>query len=98
MPPSQPAPASKGKLRVIAGSPNVRESPSLRGIIVGSVRKDNIVDWVDSSKDDNWYQIKKGNVTGWSSHRFLVADVPGAPPGPLDEILQVAAQSALAGY
>lgn len=98
MPPKQPAPASKGKLKVIADALNVRESPSLRATIVGSLRKDDIVDLIDSSKDDNWYQIQKGNLTGWSSHRFLLPQIPAVVPGPLDEILQIAGQSALAGY
>ena len=98
MPPKQQSRASKGKLRVTADSLNVRKSASLQAAIVGSVNQGDMVDWLDSSADENWCQIQKDNLKGWSSHRFLMPETPAAAPGPLDEIIQIAAQSAIAGY
>jgi hypothetical protein len=97
MPPQQSS-AAKGKLRVTVDSLNVRKSASLQAAIVGSVSQGDIVDWLDSSADENWCQIQKDNLTGWSPHRFLLPEIPAAAPGPLDEIIQIAAQSAIAGY
>jgi hypothetical protein len=97
MPPKQ-KPTSKGKLKVTVDSLNVRRSASLQGAIVGSLSQGDIVDWLDLSPDGNWCRIKKANLTGWSSPRFLIPEVAAAPPGPLDEIIQIAGSSAIAGY
>jgi Bacterial SH3 domain len=86
------------QLKVIATALNVRRSPSLQAAIIGSISQSDIVDWLDSSDDDNWYKIQKGDVTGWSSQRFLVPVQPPVSAGPLDEIIQLAAGSAIAGY
>jgi len=97
MPPKQTA-TSKGKLKVTADALNVRKSASLQASIIGSLNQDDIVDWLDSSADENWCQIQKGELLGWASHRFLVPEVPPIPPGPLDEIIQIAGTSAIAAY
>ena len=96
MPPKQTS--SKGKLEVTVDGLNVRKSASLTAAIVGSLNQGDIVDWLDSSPDNNWYRVTKANLTGWSSHRFLVPSIPAAPSQPYDEIIEIAAGSALAGY
>jgi hypothetical protein len=97
MPPQQQTSTSKGKLKVNADSLNVRKSASLSAAIVGSLTEGDVVDWLDSSADGNWYRIQKGNLTGLSSHRFLVPATPAAPE-PWDEITDIAGHSAIAGY
>src|SRR6266404_2839865 len=96
MPPKQSSP--NGKLRVTVDGLNVRKSGSLKGSIVGSLNQGDIVNWLGSSADSNWCKIQKATLTGWSSHRFLVPEAPAIPSQPYDEIIQIAATSALAGY
>jgi uncharacterized protein YcbK (DUF882 family) len=83
------------KLFVTADSLNVRSSPSLKGNIIGSLRKGENVDWLDSSSDGQWYKVQKGSLTGWSFHKYLAHKMSA---GPLDRIIQVAAESTIARY
>lgn len=92
--PQQPTPSSK-KLIVTIDTLNVRSSPSLQGGIIGSLRKGENVDWLDSSHDGRWYKIQKDSLIGWSFHKYFALKIPG---GPLDRIIQVAAESEIARY
>lgn len=96
MPP--PKTAARGKLKVTVDGLNVRKTGSIKGAIVGSLNEGDVVDWIGSSKDSNWYKLKTNGLTGWSSHRYLL---PVAAPGssqPFDEIVRIAGNSALVGY
>lgn len=95
--PQQPTPSNK-RLKVTADALNVRKSPSLQGSIIGSLSTGDIVDWLDSSSDDYWLKIQKGTLIGWSSHKYLAPQLPNTPTGPLDQIIQIAAGSAIARY
>jgi len=95
--PQQPTPANR-QARVTADGLNVRKTPSLRGTIIGSLNQDDIVDWLDTSDDEKWLKIQKGDLTGWSSHRFLVTLAPDTPTGPADEIIQIASTSAISRF
>ena len=86
------------EVRVIADALNVRKTPSLQGTIIGSLNQDDVVDCIDTSDDEKWLKIQKGDLTGWSSHRFLVPLTPDTPPGPLDEIIQIATTSAISRF
>lgn|GEM_PF-1449211 len=83
------------ELVVTADSLNVRSSPSLQGKIIGSLKKDQLVRQLDSSPDRQWYKIQKDSLIGWSFHQYLATRTAA---GPLDQILQTAAQSAIARY
>jgi uncharacterized protein (TIGR02594 family) len=62
--------------RVTARSLNVRKEPKLTGAVVGHLSLDEIVEGLSVSGDGYWYKIKRpdGGLTGWCSHKFLVAD------------------------
>jgi uncharacterized protein (TIGR02594 family) len=72
---------SYNKLFVTADGLNVRKTPSLQGDVKGVLTKGDIVQWLDSSVDDYWRKIKKGPLTGWASHKYLVSVLRG-PPAP----------------
>jgi hypothetical protein len=91
-------PASRGKLKVTVDGLNVRKSGSIKGAIIGSLNQGDVVDWIGSSKDSNWYKIKTSGLTGWSSHRFLLPIAAPAAPHAYDAIVQMAGNSAIAGY
>ena len=95
--PQQPTPANR-QAKVTADGLNVRKTPSLQGTIIGSLNQDDVVDCIDTSDDEKWLKIQKGDLTGWSSHRFLVPLTPDTPPGPLDEIIQIATTSAISRF
>lgn len=78
--PQQPTLTSK-KLKVTANGLNVRNSPSKESGKVGSLYKDDIVDWLDSSKDGQWYKVQKDSIIGWSFHRyFTLPPATSTPP------------------
>ena len=70
--------ASGNKLFVIADL-NVRKVPSFQGEIRGVLKQGDVVQWLGSSDDDYWRKIKKGVLTGWSSHKYLVPSLRGTP-------------------
>jgi SH3 domain-containing protein len=86
------------QVKVLADALNVRKTPSIRGSIIGSLNQDDVVDWLDTSDDEKWLKIQKGDLAGWSSHRFLVPLTPEMPPGPLEEIIQIADTSAISRF
>lgn len=69
-------PASR--LRVTAQTLNVRAEPSLTGEVIGYLHQNDIVTSLDISADQYWYKVKKDQLTGWASHKYLLA-VPPAP-------------------
>lgn len=98
---AQPAPGTK--LKVTTDGLNVRMGPSTQTTILGSVNRGDVVDWMETSADQRWAKIQKGQLTGWSSRRFLVDEVatlptPGTPGNDVDAILNMAAASAIANY
>ncbi len=86
------------QLKVTASSLNVREAPSLQGVIIGSLAHDTVVEQLDVSDDQQWLKVQKGDLVGWSSHRHLLPLVPDVDPQPRDRILQIAGRSAIATY
>jgi conserved hypothetical protein TIGR02594 len=68
--------ASGNKLFVIADL-NVRKVPSFQGEIKGVLKQGDVVQWLGSSDDDYWRKIKKGVLTGWSSHKYLLPSLRG---------------------
>ena len=86
------------RFKVIVDSLNVRRTPSLAGAIIGSLGKDDVVEQIGVSEDGSWQNIRKGELVGWSSRRYLVPFTPEAGVGPLDEILHIASTSAIASY
>jgi uncharacterized protein (TIGR02594 family) len=71
---------SASKLVVTADNLNVRKTASLEGEVKGILAKNDVVQWLGSSGDDYWRKIKKGRLTGWASHKYLVPQVRNAPP------------------
>jgi hypothetical protein len=99
LPPSPPPPGSK--LTVTASSLNVRLTPSIQGAIVGSMKKGDVVDWLETSSDQYWAKVQNPALTGWSSRRFLLPVAPVTPPAPPsshESLLNIASSSAIARY
>ncbi|HEY5779024.1 MAG TPA: SH3 domain-containing protein [Terrimicrobiaceae bacterium] len=94
MPPPEP---SHNRLRVVADALNVRRTPSLRGSIIGLLRRNDIVEGLES-ENAAWQKVQKGDMIGWSSRRHLVPFEPRAPSGRFDEISKIASTSAIAHY
>lgn len=86
------------QLKVTVIELNVRDAPNKDGHIVGHLSLADVVEWLDTSPDGDWRQIKKGSLTGWAAQQFLTPVAPPTPTGPLDPIIQIAAGSAIAGY
>ncbi len=59
------------KLVVTATVLNVRDSPSVQGARIGSLRKGDIVEWLDSSADSRWLRVRRGALIGWSAREYL---------------------------
>lgn len=78
MPPPTPAP-STAKLVVTAHGLNVRKAPSLTADVVGILKKNDVVDWIDSSGEDYWRRIEKGTLHGWASHKYLTPELGASP-------------------
>lgn len=93
-------PETGSKLIVSANSLNVRLTPSVRGAIVSSLHRGDVVDWVETSPDQYWARVQKAPLVGWSSRRFLATapDLAAAPERPFEVILNIAATSAIARY
>jgi uncharacterized protein (TIGR02594 family) len=60
------------RYRVIAQGLNVRSAPSLNGKIIGTLRRDDVVQALSQSGDDYWYKVKTAaGKEGWASHKYL---------------------------
>lgn len=86
------------KYKVTASSLNVRQAPSLEGVIIGVLAENEIVEKLDTSEDHRWLKVQKNDIVGWSSQRYLTPWTSNAPTGPLDPIIQIASRSAITTY
>src|SRR5262245_23237460 len=69
------------RLRVIAEGLNVRVEPSTRAEILGTLSRDDTVDFLEYSSDGLWYRVRKDALTGWARGKYLTPfQEPGAPP------------------
>ncbi len=68
------------KYRVTANSLNVRNTPSMSddNNIIGHLEINSTVELIEKSPNLYWFKIKKGNLVGWASHRFLELVVPNS--------------------
>jgi Bacterial SH3 domain. len=76
----QPKPS--GNKLFVTTDLHVRNTPSPQGEIKGVLKQGDVVQWLDSSDDDYWCKIKKGPLTGWSSHKYLVPLLRGGKEEP----------------
>jgi len=86
------------QFKVTASSLNVRQTPSLQGVIIGALAENNIVEQLDTSEDQKWLKVQKDALVGWSSQKYLTPFTLNAPTGSLDQIIQIASSSAIATY
>ena len=70
----------------------------MQGTIVGSLAKDDLVDLLDTSDNEQWLKVQKEELVGWSSQKYLAPYSPQAAGGPVDDILEIARGSAIATY
>ncbi len=82
-------------LRVTAIALNVRDRASTNGAILDQLRENDVVEWLATSGNTQWHQIKRGALTGWAYYRYLE---PIDLTGPYNDILRVASSSAIAAY
>ena len=74
---------------------NLRDQPTLRGTIVGSVNFMNEVSIVDGPMPANgytWYKVQADAVTGWITERYIAHEADIAPParhGIGDAVMQI---------
>jgi hypothetical protein len=88
-------PPTPRALRVTAIALNVRDKSSTNGAVVGQLRENEVVEWLATSSNAQWHQIKRGALSGWAYYRYLE---PIDLAGPYNDILRVAAGSAIATY
>jgi hypothetical protein len=68
------------QFRVSATALNVRDEPSRQGSIIGSLNKDEVVDEIGLSADQQWMHVQKDGLIGWSFCKYLVSsDTPRKP-------------------
>lgn len=81
------------KFRVIASSLNVRESPGTDSAINAKLPRNTIVEPIDLSPDEKWYQIDMTlngeRAEGWIFKDFLVP-IEAQPVGPAPRWLEIA--------
>jgi len=88
-----------GRLTVTASSLNVRRTPSLRGDVIGSLPNGRVVNWLSTSNDGYWAEIRSGRLHGWSSLRYLrEVQTPSGTPSPFESILRIAEESEIRRY
>lgn len=86
------------KFKVTATALNVRKSPSLRGVIIGTLSENDEVDHLGTSEDQKWLKVQSNGLVGWSSWKYLVPVMPQTPTGQFDEIINIAYGSSIATY
>jgi uncharacterized protein (TIGR02594 family) len=81
-----PPPPSGTAYRVDASTLNIRLGAGTNFGVIGSLKKGEIVEGLAITADNQWVQIHKaiGNITGWSSLKYMTKVVPPPPPGPTD--------------
>lgn len=72
---------SENKYKVTANSLNVREAPTINASVIGNLNKGDVVDYISTSGDGYWIKIKKNDLQGWASHKYLslITNVSEAP-------------------
>jgi len=96
---TEPPPPPGSQLKVKASALNVRMTPALDGVLIGSLSEGTVVDWLETSADRAWAKIQNGVLTGWSSRRFLLPAMgPADTKDAIGTILDIAATSAIARY
>jgi len=88
-------PQAPRTLRVTAIALNVRDKASTNGAILGQLQENDVVEWQATSSNTQWHLIKRGALSGWAYYRYLE---PIDLSGPYNDILRVAAGSAIATY
>jgi hypothetical protein len=91
-----PNPTTLGQVRVTTTALNVRKTPSLQGVILDVIEQDEIVEWLETSADLRWLKIRKDDLEGWASQRFLEPTEPGDEDEAIDTITNIARTSAAA--
>lgn len=86
------------QVKVTASALNVREKPSLQGKIIGTLLKNDVVEHLDTSEDQKWLKVQKGNLVGWSSQKFLTASLPESPSSLKATIIEIANSSGIATF
>jgi GH25 family lysozyme M1 (1,4-beta-N-acetylmuramidase)/uncharacterized protein YraI len=84
--PDDPIPPDPGgnQYRVNAGTLNVRAGPGTNFEAIGFLRRNEIVEALESSADSSWLRVRRitDGLTGWASSAYLVRIVPTPPPPP----------------
>jgi uncharacterized protein (TIGR02594 family) len=62
-----------GKYKVTADSLYVRDEPKPTGQIVGVLKKNEEVEVVSISGDGYWHKVERGDLKGWSSHKYMIS-------------------------
>src|SRR5262249_8100410 len=86
------------QFKVTTSSLNVRQAPSLQGVIIGALAQNDIVEQLDISKDQKWLKVQRADLVGWSSQKYLMPFTASVPTGPLDHIIQLGISSSIATY
>jgi uncharacterized protein (TIGR02594 family) len=69
------------KYRVTAVALNIRAAPTTAAKIIGYLQKNDVIEKLETSPDGNWIRHRTGNITGWSSKKYLVKiTADDAPP------------------
>lgn len=66
------------KYGVTATSLNVRDAPSITAEVIGFLHKADVAELVSKSGDGYWFRVKKGDLEGWASHKYLELVVDGS--------------------
>ncbi len=92
-PPPPPDPGTGNRYRVNAGALYVREGPNGSFRIVGYLKRDDIVESLESNPDGSWMRVRRlsDGLTGWCSTTYLVrvSAPPPPPPPPPDDGTEV---------
>ena len=95
--PGDPIPPdpSGNRYRVNAGTLNVRAGPGTSFPAIGFLRRNEIVEALESNADGTWLRVRRitDNLTGWVSSAYLVriTNPPPPPPPPTGERYRVTA-------
>ena len=86
------------KLRVLGDALRVRETPSFDGKIVSKLYKDDIVDYNQTSENNEWINISKGSIAGWSYYKYL-SEIQNTESNKLfEEIFDAVSKSSITNY
>ena len=86
------------QFKVIASALNVRRRPSLSGPVLGLLRENEIVDWIETHEDGNWHKVRNDELEGWASARYLSSYSPTVPGTPKFAVIEAAITSPLVTF